>query len=72
MCVSTVVILICLGSILFHGGLKYWVDFAGGLLIQIKFSNLSVSPKFEARLDAMGSKEAMFKPSEGKRVLDSC
>ena len=36
--ISAVAILISLGSIFLHGGLKYGVDFAGGLLIQIRFS----------------------------------
>ena len=36
--ISTVAILLSLGSILYHGGLRYSVDFAGGLFIQVRFS----------------------------------
>ncbi|MCH8157805.1 MAG: protein translocase subunit SecF [Nitrospinae bacterium] len=36
---SGAVILIGIISIIFHGGLKYGIDFAGGTLIQLKFKN---------------------------------
>ena len=35
--ISTIAILLSLGSMLYFGGLRYGVDFAGGLLIQIRF-----------------------------------
>jgi preprotein translocase subunit SecF len=66
LCISTVVILICLGSILFHGGLKYGVDFAGGLLIQIKFSKPVSISEVRSALDVMGSKEAMVQAFGGE------
>src|SRR5512136_1810739 len=64
--ISTVVILICFGSILFHGGLKYGVDFAGGLLIQIKFSKPVSISELRGALDAMGSKDAMVQAFGGE------
>ena len=64
--ISTVVILICLGSILFHGGLKYGVDFAGGLLIQIKFSKPVSISEVRGALDVTGSKEAMVQAFGGE------
>ena len=36
---SCAVILIGLISIVFHGGLRYGIDFAGGTLVQLKFKN---------------------------------
>ncbi|MDH5757670.1 MAG: protein translocase subunit SecF [Nitrospinota bacterium] len=36
--VSGALILVSLGSLIFHGGLKYGVDFKGGTLMQIKFA----------------------------------
>jgi len=39
MIISGVVILIGLGSIVFSGGLKYGIDFAGGTLVQLQFKN---------------------------------
>jgi preprotein translocase subunit SecF len=37
--VSAVVILISIGSLIYHKGLKQGVDFAGGTLVQVKFSS---------------------------------
>ncbi len=66
LCISTVVILICLGSILFHGGLKYGVDFAGGILIQIRFSKAVNISEVRTALDVIGSKEAMVQAFGGE------
>jgi preprotein translocase subunit SecF len=56
--ISAFVILLSLGSIFFHGGLRYGVDFAGGLLIQIRFSKPVSISDIRNTMDAMGSKEA--------------
>jgi preprotein translocase subunit SecF len=56
--ISAVAILISLGSIFFHGGLRYGVDFAGGLLIQIRFSKPVDISEIRSSMDAMGSREA--------------
>lgn len=37
--VSVLIILLGLGAILMHGGLRYGVDFAGGVMVQIQFEN---------------------------------
>ena len=39
MIISSIAILIGLGSIVFSGGLKYGIDFAGGTLVQLQFKN---------------------------------
>ena len=39
MIISGIVILIGLGSVVFSGGLKYGIDFAGGTLVQLQFKN---------------------------------
>ena len=39
MIISGIVILIGLGSIVFSGGLKYGIDFAGGTLVQLQFKS---------------------------------
>src|SRR4030042_2793673 len=57
--ISAVAILLCLGSILVHGGLRYGVDFAGGLLLQIRFANPVDISEVRSALETMGAKEAM-------------
>jgi preprotein translocase subunit SecF len=52
--ISTIVILISLGSIFLHGGLKYGVDFAGGILLQIKFSKAVDISEVRNALEAIG------------------
>jgi preprotein translocase subunit SecF len=39
MIISGIVILVGLGSIVFSGGLKYGIDFAGGTLVQLQFKS---------------------------------
>ena len=56
--ISAVVILISFGSIFLHGGLRYGVDFAGGLLIQIRFSKPVSISEIRSTMEAMGSEEA--------------
>jgi preprotein translocase subunit SecF len=56
--ISTVAILLSLGSIFLHGGLKYGVDFAGGILLQIRFSKGVDISEVRNALEAMGSKDA--------------
>ena len=64
--VSTIAILICIGSILFHGGLRSGVDFAGGILIQIKFSKPVSISEVRNAMEAVGSKEAMVQGFGGE------
>lgn len=37
-CLSGALIVLCLGSFWYHGGLNYGVDFAGGTVVHVKFS----------------------------------
>ncbi len=64
--ISTVAILVTIGSILYHGGLRYGVDFAGGLVIQIKFSKPVDISEVRNALEASGSKEAMVQKFGGE------
>lgn len=64
--VSAIAILISLGSIFFHGGLKYGVDFAGGILLQIKFSKAVDISEIRNALEAIGSKDAMVQKFGGE------
>ncbi len=64
--ISTAAILISLGSVFLFGGLKYGVDFSGGILIQIKFSKPVDVSELRNAMDAMGSKEAMVQAFGGE------
>jgi len=64
--ISIVAILLCFGSIFFHSGLRYGVDFAGGILIQIKFSKPVNIAEVRNALEGMGSKEAMVQAFGGE------
>ena len=64
--VSTIAILLSLGSIFFHNGLKYGVDFAGGILIQIRFSQAVDISEVRKAVEAMGSKDAMVQNFGGE------
>ena len=64
--ISAIVILLSLGSIFVHGGLKYGVDFAGGILIQIKFSKPMEISEVRSALDASGMKDAVVQEFGGE------
>ncbi len=56
--VSGIAILLSIGSIIYHGGLRYGVDFAGGILLQVKFSKTLEISDVRSAMEAMGSKDA--------------
>ncbi|NWG03403.1 MAG: protein translocase subunit SecF [Syntrophaceae bacterium] len=64
--VSAIVILLSLGSIIFHGGLRYGVDFAGGILLQIKFSKTMDISEVRNAMEALGSKDAVVQKFGGE------
>jgi preprotein translocase subunit SecF len=64
--ISAIVLLISLGSMFLFGGLKYGVDFAGGILIQVKFSKPVDISEVRNAMDTVGSKEAMVQAFGGE------
>jgi preprotein translocase subunit SecF len=64
--VSAIVILLSFGSILYHGGLRYGVDFAGGILLQIKFSKTVDISEVRNAMEAIGSKDAVVQKFGGE------
>lgn len=69
---STVVILIGIASLLFHGGLNYGIDFAGGTLVQVKFNQPTTTDKIRKvlkGLDLGSSTIQQFEEASGEEFL---
>lgn len=64
--VSAIALAISLGSIFFVNGLKYGVDFAGGILIQVRFSQHVDISEVRHAMETMGSKDAMVQKFGGE------
>jgi preprotein translocase subunit SecF len=64
---SLAVILIGIGSLIFHGGPNYGIDFAGGSLIQVKFAQETSADKIRGALKPLGFEGSIiqnFGPNE--------
>ena len=66
---SIMVILIGVISVLFHGGLKYGIDFAGGTLVQLKFTNPPVIEDVRDGLKTIGLGESTIQEFGSKNHL---
>ena len=64
--ISTIAILISIGSIVLHGGLRYGVDFAGGLVAEIKFSKPIDVSQLRSATEAIGLKDAVVQRFGGE------
>ncbi len=64
--ISALAILISFGSILYHGGLRYGVDFTGGLVVEIKFSKPVDISEVRSATDAVGLKDAVVQKFGGE------
>lgn len=64
--ISMTALVLTAASIFYHGGLRYGVDFAGGLVIQIKFSKSVDISEVRGTLEAMGAKDAVVQKFGGE------
>ncbi len=64
--ISAAAILISLASIFLHGGLRYGVDFAGGLVAEIKFSKPVDVAEVRNAADVIGLKDAIVQKFGGE------
>ena len=64
--ISTVALLVSFASILYHGGLRYGVDFAGGLVAQVKFPKAVDISEVRSAMDAVGLKDAAVQKFGGE------
>jgi len=64
---SIITIIISVASVIWHGGLNYGIDFAGGTLVQVKFQQATTTEKLRQTLDAIklgNSVIQQFSPQE--------
>jgi len=64
--ISAIAILISFGSIFLHGGLRYGVDFSGGLVAEIKFSKPVDVSELRSATEAIGLKDAVVQKFGGE------
>lgn len=53
-CISGVLLLLSIATLLFHGGPKYGIDFAGGTVIQVKFDSAVTAASIRKGLEEIG------------------
>jgi preprotein translocase subunit SecF len=58
--VSIVTIVLGIGSVLFRGGFDLSIEFAGGTLVEIRFSELPQVEKIRSAMESAGFKEAVI------------
>lgn len=64
---SIITIIISIASVIWHGGLNFGIDFAGGTLVQVKFQQATTTEKLRKTLDGIqlgGSIIQQFSPQE--------
>ena len=64
--ISAIAILVSFGSILLHGGVRYGVDFSGGLVAEIRFSKPIDVSELRNATDAIGLKDAVVQKFGGE------
>ncbi len=64
--ISALAILISFGSIFLHGGLRYGVDFAGGLVVQTRFAKPVDISEVRSALDGAGYNDATVQKFGGE------
>lgn len=67
--VSLAIIIIGIGSMIWHGGLNYGIDFAGGSLVQIKFQQEPQIDKIRNTLKMIGLENSIIQRYGNREVV---
>jgi preprotein translocase subunit SecF len=68
-CVSLAMIIISIASIIWHGGLNYGIDFAGGTLVQIKFQKAISADQIRNAFKPIGLQNSIIQPFGENEVV---
>ena len=63
--VSLVLLFVAIGSLVYHGGLNYGIDFKGGHLIQVRFAKTVTIPQIKNALNKVGLTDAIVQNFSG-------
>ncbi len=69
MTLSAILILVSLGSVVLHGGLRYGIDFAGGTLVQLKFKTAPNIEDIRSSLREIGLADSVIQEFGSKNDI---
>ncbi|MFH1081107.1 MAG: protein translocase subunit SecF [Pseudomonadota bacterium] len=67
--ISVAAIIISIASIIWHGGLNYGIDFAGGTLVQLKFQKATSAEQIRSAFKPIGLENAVIQPYGENEVV---
>lgn len=67
--ISVAAMVISIASVIWHGGLNYGIDFAGGMLVQLKFQKSTSTEQIRDAFGPIGLQGAIIQPFGGNEVV---
>ncbi|MBA4396516.1 MAG: protein translocase subunit SecF [Syntrophus sp. (in: bacteria)] len=67
--ISLAAMAISIASVIWHGGLNYGIDFAGGTLVQLKFQKSTSTEQIRSALTPIGLQSAVIQPYGDNEVV---
>jgi preprotein translocase subunit SecF len=68
-CLSVAFILLGIASTIWHGGLNFGIDFAGGTLVQVKFNQQTTADRIRNALKPIGMEDSIIQPIGTNEVI---